>query len=305
MNKGFIYFKVTILLFFVILMGSLLPASYNKTFYNEVSVKAYTVVYKDENEENELIKEEVLAVVKDTDLKEQQRIAEEKAKAEAEAKAKAEAEKAIVTKKEEPKTSSENKVKEEAKVENNENKYMGSISISNSSFKKDIMMDDGSYYYLNHNLSGKYDGVGMPIIDFRTNFTGRKTILYAHSAKNGRSPFNYLQNYHNNKSFFNSHRYIYVTYGGKTYKYEIFSVYVSLANDDYDEGLEYFRVMSYSDSKWDERIRWYKSNSEYDTGVNVSGKDKILILQTCSMDDNYYHKYYRANLLVMGKLIEG
>ena len=63
--------------------------------------------------------------------------------------------------------------------------------------------------------------------------------------------------------------------------------------------------MGYSNSEWDERIKLYKSNSDYDTGVSVSGNDKILIFQTCSMDNRYYQKYYRANLVVMAKLIEG
>lgn len=182
---------------------------------------------------------------------------------------------------------------------------LGTITISNSDYFRKFIMDDGSYYYLNHDLYGTYNNIGMPIVDSRTNFKGRKTIIYAHSAKNGRSPFNYLQNYHNNQGFFNAHRYITINYEGHTYKYEIFSVYVSLADDDYSEGLEYFRNIYYTDSEWDQTVRWYKSNSEYETGVNVSGSDKILIFQTCSMDNNYYGKYYRANLVVMAKLIEG
>ena len=61
--------------------------------------------------------------------------------------------------------------------------------------------------------------------------------------------------------------------------------------------------MKYSESNWQKRIQEYKSYSEYDTGVQVSGSDKILILQTCSMDSNYAGKHYRANQLIMGKLI--
>ena len=62
--------------------------------------------------------------------------------------------------------------------------------------------------------------------------------------------------------------------------------------------------MKYSDKEWAEEIQKYKNNSEYDTGVEVSASDKIVILQTCSMDPNYYEKYYRFNQLVMGKLIK-
>lgn len=180
---------------------------------------------------------------------------------------------------------------------------IGNISISNSSFSKDLVKDDKSYYYLDNNLDGKLDHRGVPFIDYRHDFTGRKTIIYSHSAKDGKSPFNYLQNYNGNKSFFDKHQYITVVYGGKTYKYQIFSVYISVADSEEHEGLEYYRVMNYTDEEWENKIQEYKRNSDYDTGVSVSKNDKILILQTCSMDNRYYKKYYRYNQLVMAKLI--
>lgn len=173
-------------------------------------------------------------------------------------------------------------------------------NVLNSPLMKD---EDGSNFYLSHNADGVYDGRGVPYIDFRTNFLTRKTIIYAHSTVGGNGPFQVLQNYHNNKGFYDANRYITIHYNGNVYTYEIFSVYVSLADNDYSEGLEYFRVMSYNDSEWEETIQKYKNNSEYDTGVAVSGNDNILILQTCSVDPNYYEHYYRYNLLVMGKLV--
>jgi len=180
---------------------------------------------------------------------------------------------------------------------------VGSISISNSNFRKDLVKDDTSYFYLNHSLSGVYDKIGVPFIDYRNNFKGRKTIIYAHSSPTLNAPFNYLQNYHNNKGFYDAHRYIYVTYGGQSYTYEIFSVYISVAEGPYTEGLEYYNAMNYSNHDWAERIQEYKNYSEYETGVQVSGSDKILILQTCAMDPAYAGKHYRDNLLIMAKLI--
>lgn len=198
---------------------------------------------------------------------------------------------------------------------NKEKFNLGKISIDNV-FSKDIIMDDGTYFYLNHDLNGKYNGIGMPIIDTRTNFYGtRKTIIYGHSsnARNGSSPFDYLHHYYtygsnNGKAFYQKHPYITVQYNGHTFRYQIFSVYVSTANNEEKEnsiGLEYFKVMYYTDEAWGERINWYKSNSQYDTGVSVSSSDKILVLQTCATYKEYSNKnvYYRANLLVMAKLI--
>ena len=176
-------------------------------------------------------------------------------------------------------------------------------SIRVASIYNHLMNDDGSYYYLNHGLDGTENGIGVPFIDQRTDFGGRKTIIYAHSSMAGNGPFNALQNYHYNKNYYDNNKYITINYNGNTYTYEIFSVYVSVANNEEDQGLEYYHNMYYSDSDWENTINWYKSNSDYDTGVSVNGNDKILILQTCSMDPNYYEKYYRYNLVIMGKLI--
>ena len=163
--------------------------------------------------------------------------------------------------------------------------------------------ETGDNFYLNHNINGKYDGIGVPYIDFRTNFDNRKMIIYAHSSKSGNGPFQVLQKYHNNKSFYENNKYITIKYDGKTYKYQIFSVYVEAADSEESEELEYFHKMIYSNETWNNALQRYKSKSEYDTGVEVNGTDKILILQTCSMDSKYYQKYYRYNLVIMAKLI--
>ena len=173
-----------------------------------------------------------------------------------------------------------------------------------SILKNYLMTDEtGENFYLNHNIYGELDNIGVPYIDFRTNFMGRKTIIYSHSSMQGNGPFQILQNYHNNKSFYEQHPIITIHYNNNIYNYQIFSVYVSVADSEESEGLEYYHRMIYTDEEWEQTINIYKNNSDYDTGVSVNRYDKILILQTCSMDPNYYRKYYRYNLVVMAKLI--
>jgi len=148
------------------------------------------------------------------------------------------------------------------------------------------------------------NGNKYAVIDYRLDFTDRKIIIYGHSFNNGGGLFNYFQNYDNNKSFYNNHRYIEVGYNNKKYTYEIFSVYIVTANSDEDESMEYYYWYKYNNVKWDEVIKSYKSRSQYDTGVSVSGSDRILIIQTCSTNPSVAGKYYKANLLIMGKLIK-
>lgn len=179
----------------------------------------------------------------------------------------------------------------------------GNSIIINNQLYSSLMYDNGSNFYLDHDMYGNYDGRGVPYIDYRTNFNTRKTIIYAHSSPGGNGPFQVLQNYHYNPGYYYNNRYITINYEGNSYTYEIFSVYVSVADNDYSDGLEYYYRTNYDDEDWAEAIQRYRNNSEYDTGVSVSSSDKILILQTCSMDPNYYERYYRYNLLVMGKLV--
>ncbi len=183
-------------------------------------------------------------------------------------------------------------------------KVINGNSIKVGSIYDNLMNDDGSLYYLNRNMNGVEDGRGVPFLDSRNDLNGRKSIIYAHSSPDGVSgPFNGLQNYHNNYNYFQNNRYITINYNGRTYTYEIFSVYISTADNEDSEGLKYYYKMDYSDEEWQQDLNYYKSHSEYDTGVSVNSSDKIVILQTCSMDPNYFEKYYRYNLLVMGKFI--
>ena len=163
----------------------------------------------------------------------------------------------------------------ELKKETSHDNRLQVSNIIDSKLMKDVKGDN---YYLNHSITGVEDGIGVPYIDYRTDFNMRKIIIYGHSSKTLSAPFQELQKYHNNYNFYKNNKYITINYNGKTYKYEIFSVYVAVAEDRYSDELEYFYKMNYSNSKWEETINLYKSKSEYDTGVSVDKNDKILIL---------------------------
>ncbi len=166
------------------------------------------------------------------------------------------------------------------------NKYYPLVKASNTSYEELVK-------------GNKY-----AVLDYRLDFNKyKKVIIYGHSFVDGGGLFNYFQNYDGNKSFYDNHKYITVNYNGNTYRYEIFSVYIVTANKDDDPSMEYYYWYNYNDVKWDEVIKSYKNKSQYNTGVDVSGDDEILIIQTCSTNPSVAGKYYKANLLIMGKLI--
>ena len=109
-------------------------------------------------------------------------------------------------------------------------------------------------------------------------------------------PFSILENY-NYYEYYQEHKYIILNVDGKNYKYLIFSVYVE--TDDWD----YMKINFSNNNSWFEHLRELKNKSFYDTGVDVSSSDKILILQTCSKNKDY-SSYSKKYMLVIGKLVE-
>ncbi len=166
------------------------------------------------------------------------------------------------------------------------------LSISNSDKVFYLKKDDGSYNILKGNKYG--------MLDYRLNFNNMKMIVYGHSNNEGTGLFQYFQKYDGNKEFYNNHKYLTITYNGEVYKYEIFSVYVQVLDNTY-ESTEYYMNYSYkSVEEYNNTLQGYKNKSQYDTGVEVTGNDRILIIQTCSVNKNYKGD---KRLLVMSKRI--
>ena len=78
-------------------------------------------------------------------------------------------------------------------------------------------------------------------------------------------------------------------------KFQIFSVYIETSDFTYMN-------LKIDDNKHGQDIIKYKSKSFYDTGVSVGLDDRILILQTCSNNENY-KKFNDKYLLIIAKLV--
>ena len=70
--------------------------------------------------------------------------------------------------------------------------------------------------------------------------------------------------------------------------YEIFSVYIAINN---------FRHVNLKENYY-EHINWLKNKSVYNTGVDVTENDDILLIQTC------YFEPKDSFLIVVGKKIK-
>ena len=94
------------------------------------------------------------------------------------------------------------------------------------------------------------------------------------------------------KDYYDNHKYVDLTTSTTKKRYEIFSVYVEPT--DYS----YMNINFNSEEEYLNHLKKLKSKSMYDTGVEVTKDDEILILQTCSTHKDY-HNYQKKYLLII------
>ena len=117
--------------------------------------------------------------------------------------------------------------------------------------------------------------------DYKNKYDGsdRNLVIYGHNRRDG-SMFGSLHSVFSDEWLENeSNRYIVLVTEDEYCIYEVFSIY-SIPVEDY-----YITTSFGSDSEFEEFLNIIKGRSEYDFGVELNGKDKILTLSTCSNMD--------------------
>ena len=179
----------------------------------------------------------------------------------------------------------------------NNNDVVGNISISDTNIDEVVFQSSNNSYYLNHNGYKEYDQYGEVFADYRIDFdTSKKILIFGHNSSKIKTPFSNLEKYYD-KSYYNNHKYITLTLENEVRTYAIFSVYVETSD------------WSYMNLKFDSATDWYnhilklKNKSLYDTGVDVENDDEVLILQTCSYNQNY-NDYDKKYLLIISRRVK-
>ncbi len=158
----------------------------------------------------------------------------------------------------------------------NNSDIIGELSIENTDLKVPVAQSTDNDYYLNHLLDKSKNSLGSVYLDYRNKTTDRKIIIYGHNSENVYTEFNLLENYLK-KSYYESHSKIVFKTESSEYNYQIFSVYIAI--DDFQHV-----NLNYDSTGYANHLNWLKNKSIYNTGVEVSRYDDILILQTCYFD---------------------
>lgn len=176
--------------------------------------------------------------------------------------------------------------------EYNNNDIKGILEIDNTDYIVPVLQGNDNDYYLNHDAYGNRNGMGSIYLDFRVDIdTSRKLLIYGHNSSNIDMPFKILEEFYD-KDYYDNHKYMWITTSTVKKKYEIFSVYVE--TKDYS----YMNVNFVDDEDYLSHITKLKEKSMYDTDIELSSEDEILILQTCSTHKDYSN-YQKKYLLII------
>lgn len=182
------------------------------------------------------------------------------------------------------------------KKEYNNDDVVGILSFDNTDYTKAIMQSSDNEYYLNHTEDKEENFMGSIYLDYRVNIdSSKKLLIFGHNSQNVDMPFKILENYYD-KDYYDEHKYIYITTNNVKKKYEIFSVFVEYKD------FTYMTINFKSDEDYYNHITKLKEKSLYNTDVELTEKDEILLLQTCSTHKDY-QKYDKKYLLIIAKRI--
>lgn len=163
------------------------------------------------------------------------------------------------------------------------------LKVNNTNIDYPVVQGKDNDYYLNHDFNKDYLASGSIFMDYRNDFENDKSIIiYGHHMRN-KTMFGELANF-KDESFFNENNKIEIEYKGKTYTYEIFSVYIADSSEDFLE------INFNNDSEYEDYLDTIVNKSLFKTNTNVTSKDKIITLYTCSYEFNGARTIVNAKL---------
>lgn len=171
--------------------------------------------------------------------------------------------------------------------------YVFWVSVDNTNINYPVVQTTNNSTYLKTGFNKKKSNSGTIFMDTLNNFmTDKNVVLYGHNMNN-KTMFNNLNKF-KEKSFFNKNNKIRIknTNNGKVYTYEVFSVYHS------DNNFDYNTVVFNENYTFEKYLEDIKARSMYKNNVEVTPRDRIITLSTCS------YEFKGAKTSVHAKLVD-
>ena len=172
---------------------------------------------------------------------------------------------------------------------------IGWLMVPGTSIDIPIFQSQDNNRYLRNNRDNVYTGWGETFLDYRCNINNiaekyAHYIIYGHNTEED-TCFTPLMNY-KNEEFLKNHKYIEFSTLNGNYKWEIFTVFITDANDFYID------VVFENDNEYSDFLKNRKNMSMFNTGVSIDKEDTILTLSTCD------YTRTEGRFVVMAKLVK-
>ena len=157
--------------------------------------------------------------------------------------------------------------------------YVFWITVDNTNINYPVVQTNDNNYYLKKSFYKKNSGSGTIFMDTLNNFTtDNNVVLYGHNMNN-KTMFNNITKFKDKKLFEKNNKItIKNTENNKEYVYEVFSVYHTNNNFNYNT-VVFNEGYTYGDF-----LKDIKQKSMYKNNIDVTEQDKILTLATCSYE---------------------
>lgn len=163
------------------------------------------------------------------------------------------------------------------------------LEVPNTNIDYPVVQGEDNDFYLNHDFNKKESSSGAIFIDYKNNIDKDKNIIiYGHNMKN-KSMFQNLMKF-KDEEFWKENNKIILTIDGKRYEYEIFSSYISNA-EDID-----LKTNFKNDDEYLKYIDDIKKKSIFHRDMEIKSNDRIITLSTCSYEKD------DARMIIHGRL---
>lgn len=168
----------------------------------------------------------------------------------------------------------------------------GWIEIPGTNIDYPVVQGESNDYYIDHTFHGEENPAGAIFMEAANtkDFSDLVTFIYGHRMRDG-SMFGNLK-YYTEKRYWEEHPKIFISTQERELEYEIFSAHRA------EVGTSTYTLFFEANEAYESYLQREKELSWYDTGVEVDRNDQVLILVTCTADQE------NERIVVLGKLKE-
>ncbi len=177
---------------------------------------------------------------------------------------------------------------EYASLYNENNDFIGWLSVPSTNIDYPVMQTDNNDDYLHTNFQKEYEFSGTLFADYRGQIgpgeMPHNTVIYGHNMRY-KYQFSALMNFKHDINFVKLSPVVDFNTLYNNNKYKIFSIFVTNISDEHGEVFDYTGVNYFnSRSEFYDFVLECGDRSYYDMGVDVEYGDEFLTLSTCDQD---------------------